>query len=155
MSGPELAESGTDEQDQVLAAMEAAVLAFVAAREARILLDTPGRLGANTVTRVRAISGARRASNKAQAKVEAAAKAMEEARDRWGALARGLAADRDVTPHDLSVLIGRAAAAMSLQDAVAVTRRALASALEAPDPEAARVAKLRAALRALEDAAPG
>lgn len=153
MSDPESSQPGPDDADPVLAAMEAAVLAFVAASDARILLDTSGRLGANTVTRTRAISGARRASNKAQGKVEAAAKDLEEARDRWGALARGLAADRDVEPHALSALMGRAAASLALQDAVAAARRALAAAMEESDRPTARIDRLREALTALEESA--
>ncbi|MHB8323156.1 MAG: hypothetical protein ACYDHB_01825 [Candidatus Dormibacteria bacterium] len=152
MSEPEAVEPAPQTDDVVLAAMHAAIRAFVAARDARVLLDTPGRLGANAVSRSGTISGARRASNKAQAKVEGAARQLEEARDRWGALARGLAADRDVEPGELARLVGRATTELSLQDAVTALRRGLAAATAGPDDGDAIPARLRAALAALEGA---
>ncbi len=152
MSEPEAVEAAPQTDDVVLAAMQAAVRAFVAARDARVLLDTPGRLGANAVSRSRTISGARRASHKAQAKVEGSARQLEEARDRWGALARGLAADRDVEPEQLASLISTAASELSLQDAVAALRRGLAAAVAGSDGSDPISARLRAALATLEDA---
>ena len=81
-------------------ALAAAAEAFAAARSARRLLDTAGRRGAVAVNRSRPIPGARRASAKAQASLEESARKLEEARDRWAALMRGIAVDM-VAPDDL------------------------------------------------------
>ncbi len=99
------------------AALEAAVAAFAAARSARILLDSPGRLGADAVQLAEPISGARRASRKAQAEVAESAQRLEHARDRWGALMRGLAADLDLPPDQLVSRVENAAARLALRDA--------------------------------------
>ena len=82
-------------------ALAAAAEAFAAARSARRLLDTAGRRGAVAVNRSRPIPGARRASAKAQASLEESARKLEEARDRWAALMRGIAVDMDIAPDDL------------------------------------------------------
>jgi hypothetical protein len=109
------------------AALEAAVAAFAAARSARILLDSPGRLGADAVQRAAPISGARRASRKAQAEVTESAQRLEHARDRWGALMRGLAADLDLPPDRLVARVEDAAARLALRDAATLLSTAAAS----------------------------
>ncbi len=83
-------------------ALEAVVRAFVASRLARRLVDQSGEVGALAVQRCRPISGARRASNKAQVALEEAARDLEQARDRWGALARGLGADLAIIEEELA-----------------------------------------------------
>ena len=109
------------------AALDAAVAAFAAARTARILLDSPGRLGADAVQRAQPISGARRASRKAQAEVAESAQRMERARDRWGALIRGLAADLDLAPDQLVSRVENEAARLALRDAVTLLGAAAAA----------------------------
>ncbi len=106
-----------DRNAAAAAALEAAVAAFAAARSARILLDSPGRLGADAVQRSQPISGARRASRKAQSEVAESAQRLEHARDRWGALMRGLAADLDLPPDQLVSRVEDAAARIALRDA--------------------------------------
>ena len=136
MSEPEAAEASSAPSDIFRPALGAAVNAFVAARNARVLLDTPGRLGANAVARTRPISGARRASGKAQAKMEQAAHELEQARDRWGALMRGLADDLDLGSEELIQMTESAAIEISIQNALSALEAGLAAAHVRPDPKA-------------------
>ncbi len=115
-------------------ALDAAVGAFTAARSARMLLDVPGRLGADVVTRTRSIGGARRASTKAQAAMELAAHKLDEARDRWAALARGLAADLDMPPESLVELVEGHAYHISRQELLTILELWAASADTAAAP---------------------
>lgn len=128
----------SDPESPFPAALEAAVRAFASARSARILLDSPGRLGADAVTRTQAISGARRASQKAQAGIVESARRLEEARDRWGALMRGLAADLGVSPSELVPRVERSALELALTDAAALLRAASAAAASLAGGEAPR-----------------
>lgn len=121
------------------AALEAAMAAFAAARSARILLDSPGRLGADAVQLAEPISGARRASRKAQGEVAESAQRLEHARDRWGALMRGLAADLDLPPDQLVSRVESAAARLALRDAATLLSTA-AAALASLGPEWAQLA---------------
>ena len=73
--------TGRDVVDPQPGALDAAAEAFAAARSARRLLDGAGRRGAAAVNRSHPIPGARRASTKAQASLEDAARKLEEARD--------------------------------------------------------------------------
>ena len=121
---------GTPDPDHdalAAAALEAAVAAFAAARSARMLLDSPGRLGADAVQRAQPISGARRASRKAQSEVSESARRLEHARDRWGALMRGLAADLDLPPDQLVSRVEGAAARIALRDATTLVSAAAAA----------------------------
>jgi len=108
-------------------ALTAAVAAFAAARTARRLLDNSGRMGADAVVRARPITGARRASIRAQTAVEESALQMDKARDRWGALMRGLAADLDTPAEQLVSRVETAAVRLAVRDA----RAALGAGLEA------------------------
>ena len=136
-------------------ALEAAVDAFVATRAARRILDNPGRLGANAVVRSRPISGARRASVKAQSAMEQAAAQLERARDRWGALMRGLAADLDLTPEELVPMAEASALRLAILDASQILRTALEAADRLGDPEDPSRRTLQDALAALQNMAPG
>jgi len=98
------------------AALAAAAEAFAAARSARRLLDGAGQRGANAVNRSHPIPGARRASNKAQASLEEAARKLEEARDRWGALMRGIAADLAIEPSRLVTMVEEYAMGIALEE---------------------------------------
>ncbi len=135
-------------------ALEAAVEAFVAARAARRGLDNPGRLGANAVVRSRPISGARRASAKAQSAMERAAAGLEQARDRWGALMRGLAADLDLGPEDLVPMAEATAFRFAILDATQILRAALEAATLAQGVDHPRSSAVRRALELLEEAGP-
>jgi hypothetical protein len=130
-------------------ALVAAAKAFAATRAARRMLDTSGRLGADAVGRTASISGARRASRKAQAAIEAAAQQVEKARDRWGALLRGLAGDLDVTPEALVELVEAIALDTALADAAQALDVAAAAALSAGDPAASTVDAITAAAERL------
>jgi sirohydrochlorin ferrochelatase len=119
-----------DPIDPQPAALEAAAEAFAAARSARRLLDVAGRRGANAVNRSHPIPGARRASNKAQASLEEAARKLEDARDRWAALMRGIAADLAIEPARLVTMVeqqGLAIALEELEEALHGARDAAAS----------------------------
>jgi hypothetical protein len=147
----------TETEDQPSAAvtrpaLEAAVEAFVAARAARRLLDNPGRLGANAVVRSRPISGARRASAKAQSAMERAAAGLEQARDRWGALMRGLAADLDLGPEALVPMAESTALRLAILDATQILRAALEAAASIPETGQTPSAAVQRALTALEEA---
>ncbi|MGH7705393.1 MAG: hypothetical protein ACRENY_05950 [Candidatus Dormibacteria bacterium] len=95
-------------------ALEAAAAAFASAQAARRLLDGPGRRGAAAVNAAQPIPGARRASGKAQARMEESARRVEDARDRWAALMRGIAVDLDLAPELLSEIVQRHSLAVSL-----------------------------------------
>lgn len=116
-----------DHDARTAAALQAAVAAFAAARSGRILLDSPGRLGADAVQRAQAIPGARRASQKAQAEVAESARRLERARDRWGALMRGLAADLDLAPERLVSRVEGEAVRLALRDAATMLGTAAAA----------------------------
>lgn len=105
-----------EESDPKPEALAAAAEAFAAARTARRLLDTAGRRGAVAVNRSRPIPGARRASAKAQASLEGSARKLEEARDRWAALMRGIAVDMDIAPDDLVRRVESDALTLALDD---------------------------------------
>src|SRR5580658_8068429 len=105
-----------DPIDPQPAALEAAAEAFAAARSARRLLDVAGRRGANAVNRSHPIPGARRASNKAQASLEEAARKLEDARDRWAALMRGIAADLAIEPSQLVAMVEEYAMGIALEE---------------------------------------
>ncbi len=141
--------SSSPDQPPALSALAAAVEAFAAARSARRLLDNSGRLGADAVVRARPISGARRASVRAQTAVEQSALQMDKARDRWGALMRGLAADLDISPEDLVIRVESAAVRLGIRD----VRAAIAAGLEAANSGISLgpgyVSALQAALAAL------
>lgn len=121
-------------------ALDAAVAAFAAARTARILLDSPGRLGADAVQLAQPISGARRASRKAQSEVAESAQRLERARDRWGALMRGLAADLDLAPEQLVSRVENEAARLALRDAATLLGTA-AAALASLGPDRAELVR--------------
>ncbi len=124
--------------------------AFVAARTARRILDNPGRLGANAVVRSRPISGARRASARAQSAMEQAASHLERARDRWGALMRGLAADIDLGPEDLIPMAESTALRLAILDAVQILQAALEAAASVSEADQRLGTVLRQALTVLE-----
>lgn len=130
-------------------ALLAAVEVFAASRNSRILLDIPGRLGADAVGRARPISGARRASRRAQAAMEEAAAKVEKARDRWGALMGGLAADLDMTQEELAQILGDTAARLAIHEARAAIAAALGATRAAGDDHPERVGALEDALSAL------
>jgi len=129
--------------------LEAAAQAFAAARSARRLLDVAGRRGANAVNRSQPIPGARRASNKAQASLEEAARKLEDARDRWAALMRGIAADLAIEPGGLVTMVdryGMGIALEELEEALSDVRDAAAS---QGGPEAQVLAAAESALELL------
>lgn len=130
-------------------ALDAAVRAFAAARSARMLLDVPGRLGADVVTRTRTIGGARRASSKAQAAMELAARKLEEARDRWAALARGLAADLDLDPESLVGMVEGRAVQIGRQELLTIVELWAASAAAVAPPGEPIPQEIQSALEAL------
>ncbi len=109
------------EDVEAQAALEAALLraaaAFASARLTRRLLDQPGVRGAATVVSAEPVRGARRASRKAQAKLEEAARCLEESRDRWAALMRGLAVDLERDPESLVDLVEELALRQSIEQA--------------------------------------
>jgi hypothetical protein len=111
MSGP-----SPSDVDHKPDALMAAAEAFLAARSARRLLDEAGRLGAAAVVRSRPIPGARRASSKAQASLEESAHKLEEARDRWAALMRGIAVDLNIDPEQLADQVEAHAFEIALAD---------------------------------------
>jgi hypothetical protein len=104
------------QSDQQALALEAAAEAFAAARGARRLLDTAGRRGAAAVQRSQPIPGARRASVKAQASLEESAHKLENARDRWAALMRGIAVDLSLEPEELVGRVESYALDLALED---------------------------------------
>jgi hypothetical protein len=106
------------------AALAAAAEAFAAARSARRLLDGAGRRGADAVNRSHPIPGARRASNKAQASLEEAARKLEDARDRWAALMRGIAADLAIEPSRLVTMVEEYAMGIALEELAEALRGA-------------------------------
>ncbi|MHB1501701.1 MAG: hypothetical protein ACYCYK_11150 [Candidatus Dormibacteria bacterium] len=128
----------------------AAVEAFAATRTARRQLDNPGRLGADAVVRARPISGARRASARAQTAMEMSAAQLEKARDRWGALMRGLAADIDLGPEELVPRVETAAIRLAVLEAQQALGAALESARALPSPDSELGSRLRQALGILE-----
>ncbi len=136
-------------------ALEAAVEAFVATRAARRILDNPGRLGANAVVRSRPISGARRASIKAQSAMEQAAAQLERARDRWGALMRGLAADLDLSPEELVPMAETRALRLAILDASQILRAAMEAAARLGNLDDPSSRAIQDALAALQRADPG
>jgi hypothetical protein len=116
-----------------------------------MMLDTSGRLGADAVGRVAPISGARRASHKAQAALEEAAQELEKARDRWGALMRGLAGDLDFSMDDLVELVESAALELALSEAVHALDMAAAAARATRDADPVTVAAIVAAAARLRN----
>ncbi|MGC1184213.1 MAG: hypothetical protein WBA31_03555 [Candidatus Dormiibacterota bacterium] len=108
--------AGPEDRDPQPDALAAAAEAFAAARSARRLLDTAGRRGAVAVNQSRPIPGARRASAKAQASLEESAHKLEEARDRWAALMRGIAVDMSIAPEDLVQRVESYALGLALDD---------------------------------------
>jgi hypothetical protein len=133
-----------DPVDPQPAALEAAAEAFAAARKARRLLDVAGQRGAAAVNRSRPIPGARRASVKAQTSLEQSARKLEEARDRWAALMRGIAVDLEIEPDQLVETVERYDLALALEQlevAIAACREAAAS-LETPQIDALKAAEL-------------
>ncbi|HEY6537422.1 MAG TPA: hypothetical protein VI138_00070 [Candidatus Dormibacteraeota bacterium] len=150
--------SATDPRPQ---ALEAAAAAFAATRTARRLLDAAGRRGALAVNRSRPIPGARKASGKAQAKLEDSAQSLEGARERWGALMGGIATDLDISTADLAARVEShafLAALEQLEACLAACREAAGdldrAALEALDLAQAAVLRLRGD-RESEPADPG
>ena len=111
-----MSDAPSDAGDPQPAALAAAAEAFAAARSARRLLDSAGQRGANAVNRSHPIPGARRASNKAQASLEEAARKLEEARDRWVALMRGIAADLAIEPGLLVSMVEEYALGIALEE---------------------------------------
>jgi hypothetical protein len=105
-----------DRIDPQPAALDAAAEAFASARSARRLLDVAGRRGANAVNRSHPIPGARRASNKAQTSLEEAARKLEDARDRWAALMRGIAADLAIEPSRLVDMVDQHVMGIALEE---------------------------------------
>ncbi len=110
-----MADEGGPLVDPEPAALAAAADAFAAARTARRLLDAAGLRGAEAVNRSRPIPGARRASDKAQASLEEAARKLEDARDRWAALMRGIAVDLGVEPDRLVGMVEHHALEIGLE----------------------------------------
>ncbi|MFZ0995834.1 MAG: hypothetical protein WAO09_07650 [Candidatus Dormiibacterota bacterium] len=119
-----MSDAPDDLVDPQPAALEAAAEAFAAARSARRLLDVAGRRGAEAVNRSRPIPGARRASNKAQTSLEEAARKLEDARDRWAALMRGIAADLAIEPSRLVTMVEQHGMAIALEELEAALRGA-------------------------------
>lgn len=111
-----MSDAPSEAVDPQPAALAAAAEAFAAARSARRLLDGAGRRGANAVNRSHPIPGARRASNKAQASLEEAARKLEDARDRWAALMRGIAADLAIEPSRLVAMVEEYAMGIALEE---------------------------------------
>ncbi|HUY24944.1 MAG TPA: hypothetical protein VMV09_06535 [Candidatus Saccharimonadales bacterium] len=111
-----MSDAPSEAGDPQPAALAAAAEAFAAARSARRLLDSAGQRGANAVNRSHPIPGARRASNKAQASLEEAARKLEEARDRWAALMRGIAADLAIEPSRLVTMVEEYALGIALEE---------------------------------------
>jgi hypothetical protein len=111
-----MSDAPSEEVDPQPAALAAAAEAFAAARSARRLLDGAGQRGANAVNRSHPIPGARRASNKAQASLEEAARRLEDARDRWAALMRGIAADLAIEPSRLVAIVEEYAMGIALDE---------------------------------------
>jgi hypothetical protein len=111
-----MSDAPSEEVDPQPAALAAAAEAFAAARSARRLLDAAGQRGANAVNRSHPIPGARRASNKAQASLEEAARKLEDARDRWAALMRGIAADLAIEPSQLVAMVEEYAMGIALEE---------------------------------------
>lgn len=145
--------TGRDVVDPQPGALDAAAEAFAAARSARRLLDGAGRRGAAAVNRSQPIPGARRASTKAQAGLEDAARKLEEARDRWAALMRGIAADLNVGADQLVELVERFGLAIALEEleAALLACREATTAPGAPQIEALDAAQV--ALRLLRGSA--
>jgi len=125
------------------AALDAAAVAFAATRTARRLLDGAGQRGAAAVIRSRPIPGARRASTKAQASLEEAARKVEESRDRWAALMRGIAVDLEIEAEQLVELVERYALTIGLEqlEAALLACREAATALGTPQVEALETAQ--------------
>jgi len=130
------------------AALAAAAEAYAAARTARRLLDGAGRRGAAAVVSSRPIPGARRASAKAQASLEESARKLEEARDRWAALMRGIAVDLDIEPEQLVELVERYGLAIALEqlEAALLACREARTELAKPQIEALDAAQAALAL---------
>lgn len=151
----------TDYGDQPIApepaALAAAAEAFAAARMARRLLDGAGQRGAQAVVRSRPIPGARRASAKAQTSLEESARKLEEARDRWAALMRGIAVGLGLEAEDLVRLVepyGLAVALDQLEAALLACREAGAT---LTDPQVGALDAATEALRSIREgpAKPG
>ena len=133
-----MSEPERDPVDPQHGALEAAAQAFAAARLARRVLDGAGRRGAAAVNRSRPIPGARRASNKAQARLEDSARKLEDSRDRWAALMRGIAADLNIEPSQLVATVEQYALEIALEELEAALLAAseAAASLAAPLPGA-------------------
>jgi ketopantoate reductase len=133
----------TKSVDPQPAALDAASQAFAASRSARRLLDGAGRRGAAAVIRSQPIPGARRASHKAQAALEECARKLEEARDRWAALMRGIAADLNLEPALLVEKVEKYALEIAIEETAAALANArdAATALGSVAPEALAMAQ--------------
>jgi hypothetical protein len=83
--------------------------------------------------------------------MEDSARMMEAARDRWGALMRGLAGDLDLGQEDLVELVETAALELAVADAAAVLELALAAARAGKDPDLAIVDALTSAAARLRE----
>jgi hypothetical protein len=138
-----------DAIDPQPAALDAAAEAFAAARSARRLLDVAGRRGANAVNRSHPIPGARRASHKAQASLEEAARKLEDARDRWAALMRGIAADLAIEPARLVTMVEQHGMGIALEELEEALRGARDAAAAHGDPGPEVLAAAESALQLL------
>ncbi|HVB54220.1 MAG TPA: hypothetical protein VNF24_08550 [Candidatus Acidoferrales bacterium] len=129
-----MTDTGGEVVDPQPAALEAAAEAFAATRTARRLLDGAGQRGAAAVNRSRPIPGARRASIKAQTSLEESALKLEEARDRFAALMRGIAVDLEIETEQLVDLVEQYGLAIALEqlEAALLACREAAAALATP-----------------------
>lgn len=82
--------------------------------------------------------------------MEVSAAQLEKARDRWGALMRGLAADMDLGPEELVPRVEAAAIRLAVREAQQALRAALESAVALPGPDSELSSRLRQALGVLE-----
>ncbi|MGH7643146.1 MAG: hypothetical protein ACRENX_09075 [Candidatus Dormibacteria bacterium] len=152
-----MSEPGAEPVDPQPAALYAAAEAFAAARMSRRLLDGAGQRGAAAVIRSRPIPGARRASIKAQTSLEEAALKLEEARDRFAALMRGIAVDLEIEAEQLVPLVERYGLAIALEQLEAALQacREAAAALASPQIEALDAADAAVRLLRGGDGGPG
>ncbi|MGH7640543.1 MAG: hypothetical protein ACREOL_06510 [Candidatus Dormibacteria bacterium] len=124
--------------DSRLPAWEAAAGAAAATEATRRLLDLAGRRGATTVNESRSIPGARRASTKAQIRLEESARKLEESHQRFAALTNGVALDLGMAEDGDRELLSKlrlTVAVEFLEESLRLCEESLA------DPEAMAIAR--------------
>jgi hypothetical protein len=138
-----MTDTAANQVDPQPAALDAAAEAFAAARAARRLLDAAGRRGAAAVNASRPIPGARRASAKAQSSLEESALKLEDARDRWAALMRGIAVDLEIESEQLVEMVERYGLSIALEqlEAALLACREATTALAVPQIDALETAQ--------------